>query len=100
MQIRVRCVGSEGSGHGKYSEPVTVITPGNRKAASKPPSARSEASSAAGELTSSALALRTPGKGRVKPELTLPSEEDFSSVAVSNSKKKLPRGKRKGGMAY
>ena len=94
----MRCVGSEGSGHGSYSDAITVITPGNRKALSKAPSARSEASSAAGESSSTALAVIQAGKGRARREASvasLMSEDDFSSVAVKESKQKRKNGRRK-----
>ena len=97
-QVRVRCVGSEGSGHGTYSDPVTVSTPGNRKASSKAPSARSEASSTAGDSSSTALALVQPGKSRARREASVTSlalEDDFSSVAVTESKLKRKNGRRK-----
>ena len=48
MQVRVRCVGDQGSGHGSYSTSVSFKTPGNREPVSKPPSVMSEASSQGG----------------------------------------------------
>ena len=50
----MRCVGNQGSGHGKYSGSVLITTPGNRESVSKPASVMSEASSSAtgdGRLT-------------------------------------------------
>ena len=93
LQVRVRCVGSEGSGHGTYSEPVTVSTPGNRTASSKAPSARSEASSAAGEPSSLGLVVPQSGKGRARRDASDPSEDDLSAVAAGPA----PRRRRKAG---
>ena len=87
-------MGSEGSGHGTYSEPVTVTTPGNRMAGSKAPSARSEASSAAGEPSSLGLVVPQPGKGRPRREASDPSEEDLS---ITNATPTVPRRRRKAG---
>ncbi|KAL3147790.1 Fibronectin type III domain-containing protein 3B, variant 2 [Trebouxia sp. C0010 RCD-2024] len=44
-QVRLRCVGSQGSGHGDYCDPVIISTPGSREPVSKPASVMSETSS-------------------------------------------------------
>jgi len=81
-QVKVRCVGEQGSGHGSYSEPVIVTTPGSREAASKPASVMSEASlSTAGDAGKS-LTLVTSGKGRKD---SIVQGEDGMAAAPGNS---------------
>ena len=81
-----------------HCDPITVSTPGNRKASSKAPSARSGASSAATASDSTARGLIQPGKrkaGRDASVASLASQDDFSSVAVTESKQKRKNRRRK-----
>ena len=90
-QVRVRCVGEQGSGHGTYSEAVIFTTPGNRESVSKAASVRSEASSSTAGDAGRALALTSSGKGRKGS--TNPAEADglLPGQGSSNKAKKSAR---------
>ena len=89
----MQCVGNQGSGHGHYSDPVVISTPGNRESVSKPASVMSEASSsAAGD---SRLTLgSSSSKGR---KATLNAEVDGLTPAQTSNER--VRKVRKGGKA-
>ena len=98
-QVRVRCVGEQGSGHGAYSEAVIFTTPGSRESVSKAASVRSEASSSTAGDAGRALTLASSGKGRKGG--TNPAEADgllpgqAGGHKAKNSARKAPGTSKK-----
>lgn len=70
----MRCVGSQGSGHGEYCDPVVVMTPGTREVASKPASVMSDSSSLSRATSSQSLVRRGSTTG-TETDAVVPANE-------------------------
>lgn len=73
-------MGNQGSGHGEYSDPVVVSTPGTREPVSKPASVLSEASSSALSLALSSHKGRRGSMTGVEADGVLPGHERIRKV--------------------
>ena len=96
LQIKVRCIGDQGSGHGSYSEAVIVSTPGNREAVTKAASVKSEASSSAAGESGRALALVASGKGRKGSVACAEAESVAPAQAGRGDRVKIRKGGKGG----
>ena len=98
MQVRVRCVGDQGSGHGSYSVAVSFKTPGNRESVSKPASVMSEASSQGGPSTGAETKALTTTSGRRQKGSTVQADSDGLPPSYpSSSKGDTVKIRKKGG---
>lgn len=79
-------MGSQGSGHGDYCNPVHISTPGTREVAPKPASTRSD---------SSTLSRATSGQSLARRGSTTGTETDVA-VSANERVRKLRKGSKAG----